>query len=90
MSPEFSFSFIGVQTQDAALTAWRSDGFRALDEVPDLLDRGVTTLDGRIWSAPPEFLEDLSYGGPRLGFQQRADGRWEWLYLIRDLSHNRP
>jgi hypothetical protein len=89
MNPEFMFSFTGRQTPDAALAVWQSEGFRSLDEVPDLLDKGVISEDGRIWSAPPDFLMDPSYQGPRLGFRQRSDGRWEWLFLIRGAGHGR-
>jgi hypothetical protein len=89
MTSTFVFSFTGIQTADAALAVWQAEGFRSLDEVPALLDRGVVTEDGRTWAAPPAFLEDTRYQGPRLGFRQRSDGRWEWLFLVRGLSHGR-
>ncbi len=89
MNTEFVFSFIGVQTPEAALAVWQAEGFQMLDAVPDLLDQGVVTEDGRIWTAPPEFLLDPSYQGPRLGFRQRADGRWDWLFLVRGLGQGR-
>lgn len=85
MAPDFSFSFVGVQAPGSALDVWASEDYRTLDLVPELLDRGLTTTSGRIWSAPPEFTTMLHYRGLRLGFRQRPDGRWEWLYLIQGI-----
>jgi hypothetical protein len=86
MAPDFSYSFVGEQIPEMALEVWRSEEFAMLDLVPRLLDRGLDTRDGRVWSAPPEFVHQLGYQGPRLGFRQRAEGRWEWLYLIKGIS----
>lgn len=82
MAPDFSFSFVGVQSPGSALDVWASEDFRTLERIPELLDEGLSTTTGRIWSAPPAFTADLHYRGLRLGFRQRPDGRWEWLYLI--------
>jgi hypothetical protein len=86
MSPEFFFSFVGVQNPDAAFEVWRSEDFAALDQVPSLLAEGLGTADGKIWAAPREYVESLNYRGLRLGFRKRPDGRWEWLFLIRGIA----
>jgi hypothetical protein len=85
MNPEFTHGFIGIQTPEIASLVWESEEFASLDRVPELLDRGLASLDGRIWSAPPEFVEDREYRGLRLGFRRRPDGRWEWIYLIQGI-----
>jgi hypothetical protein len=86
MAPDFSHSFVGIQTPEGAFSSWESEQFSSLAAVPDLLDRGLATRDGRIWSAPPDFVERWEFRGLRLGFRQRVDGRWEWLYLIRSVT----
>lgn len=86
MAPDFTYSFIGPQTRDAALDVWRAEGFQALDAVPGLLDSGLGTTEGRIWSAPLEYRTDLAYRGYRVGFRRNEVGRWEWLYLIRGIA----
>lgn len=85
MNPDFSFSLVGPQTPTAAFEVWRSEGFVSLDELPDLLDQGLATRDSVIWSAPPAYTADLYYRGSRIGFRRRADGRWEWLFLMAGL-----
>lgn len=86
MAPDFTYSFIGPQTRDAALEVWRAEGFQALDAVPALLDGGLGSTEGRIWSAPREYRTDLAYRGYRVGFRRNEVGRWEWLYLIRGIA----
>jgi hypothetical protein len=86
MAADFSFSFVGIQSVETATAVWETEQFRTLEQVPSLLDYGLSTRDGRIWSAPPAFLDDPSYQGLRLGFRQGADGRWEWLYLLRGIA----
>jgi len=85
MSPEFSHGFIGTQTPESAFATWIAEDFATLDAVPALLDGGLASRDGRIWSAPPEFVEQLGFRGLRIGFRQ-VEGRWEWIYLIRGVS----
>jgi len=85
MAADFTHSFIGIQTADGAFAVWQAEQFANLDEVPGLLDRGLSTRDGRIWAGPPEFVERVGFRGLRLGFRQRADRRWEWLYLVRGI-----
>jgi len=89
MVADFTYAFIGIQTSEEAFAFWSAEDFWSLDELPGLLDRGVRTTDGRIWSAPPAFVSDRSYRGARAGFRRRADGRWEWVYLIRDTTDRR-
>lgn len=85
MNPEFTYDFIGIQTPQLAFEVWTSEGFTSLDELPSLLDRGLSSADGRIWVTPPEFVHEPTYQGLRAGFRRREDGRWEWLYLIRGI-----
>lgn len=85
MAPDFTFAFIGEQNPDAAFEVWRSEGFRTLDRMIELLDQGVVSRDGRIWSAPPAFVEEFGYQGVRAGFRRDEAGRWEWLYLVRGI-----
>lgn len=83
MVPGFSFSFVGPQGREDALRTWEWTRFQQLDSVPALLDRGLATRDSVLWAAPPEHFERLGYRGMRLGFRPGADGRWEWIFLIR-------
>jgi hypothetical protein len=89
MAFDFSFSFLGSQTPEDAFAVWRSEQFATLDRLPGILDRGLASPDGRIWSAPPAFVRELGYRGLRAGFRQRVDGRWEWLYLIEGVVGDR-
>ncbi|HUE95215.1 MAG TPA: hypothetical protein VMN39_01060 [Longimicrobiaceae bacterium] len=85
MPGDFIFSFVGPQTPHDAFAVWRSEDFVNFDRIPDLLDRGFGTIDGRIWAAPPEYADDLNYRGLRLGVRQQPDGRWEWIFLVRGI-----
>lgn len=85
MAPDFSFSFVGPQTPEAAFEVWGWERFATLGRVPALLDGGLTSRDGSIWSAPLAFVREPGHQGLRLGFRQRPDGRWEWLYLIEGI-----
>lgn len=85
MGEEFTYSFVGIQSPESAIAVWRAEEFESLDQVPELLDRGLASHDGRIWSAPPEFIDQPAYRGLRIGFRQRPEGRWEWIFLIRGL-----
>ncbi len=89
MTPDFTSSFFGIQNPDAAFATWRADDFWSLDELPALLDQGVATRDSLLWSTPPAFVADMDYQGLRSGFRRRADGRWEWLYLVRSIADRR-
>lgn len=86
MARDFFFSFVGSQTPEAAIAVWQSEDFASLDQVPALLAEGLGTIDGKIWAAPREYVESLGYQGLRLGFRKKADGSWEWLYLIRGVT----
>ncbi len=83
MASDFTFSFVGVQSAELALAAWRVEGFAALDRVPELLDRGLVTRDSALWVAPSAHLDRLDYRGLRLGFRRAPAGRWEWVFLVR-------
>lgn len=64
--------------------AWEREGYRTLDRLPFLLDRGIATVHGTaVWAAPPEFTTTLEYADLRAGFRRGPDG-WEWLFLVRD------
>lgn len=66
------------------LAAWEREGYRALDRLPFLLDRGVASVPGTpVWAAPPEHAATLLYRDLRAGFRRGAEG-WEWLFLVRD------
>jgi hypothetical protein len=86
MATDFTYAFVGIQSPDGAFAFWEAENYWSIDELADLLDQGVRTADGRIWAAPPAFVSDLGYHGPRAGFRQRPDGSWEWLYLMRDVN----
>jgi hypothetical protein len=81
MYDRFTFSFGGGGGPANAFNRWRFEGFRTLDQLAPLLDRGLATFDGEIWSAPPEFVTQDGYMGLRAGFR-RVDGRWQWIYLV--------
>jgi hypothetical protein len=86
MAFDFSSSLVGPQHPDAAFAVWVNEEFASLDRVPSLLAEGLAPLDNGIWAAPREYVDDLSYRGLRLGFRRSADGRWEWLFLIRGIA----
>lgn len=83
MARDFTYALIGPTGPEAAIAGWEAEGFAALEMVPELLDRGLATRDETLWAAPAEHLEELGYRGYRLGFRARADGRWEWSFLVR-------
>jgi hypothetical protein len=65
-----------------ALAAWEREGYRLLDHLPLLMDRGIVAVPGtQVWSAPPEFAGDRRYAGVRTGFRRGPDG-WEWAFLV--------
>lgn len=82
MSQRFTFSFEGGGGGVDAFRRWEWQGFRALDNLVPLLDRGLATRDSVIWTAPPAFLTDPGYHGLRAGFRRSPEGRWEWIYLV--------
>ena len=64
--------------------AWEREGYRTVDRLPFILDRGVATVPGTpVWAAPPEYASQLGYQDVRAGFRRGADG-WEWIFLVRD------
>lgn len=82
MSQDFSFSSLGASGRDLAIASWRSENFRTLDRIPEMLDRGISPL-GDLWVAPPEYATQHEYRPLRLGFRRNAAGRWEWVFLVR-------
>jgi hypothetical protein len=82
MSRTFTFSFGAWGGPVEAIAAWEREGYRALDHLPGVLDRGISTRDGRIWAAPPEYLHQDEFHGYRTGFR-REGGRWQWIFLVR-------
>lgn len=82
MAREFTFSFVGRQGVTEALGAWAADGLSTLDQVPALLDQGLTLGGLDVWVAPRAFAETVGYDGLRLGFRRSPEGEWEWLFLI--------
>lgn len=81
MGRGFTHSFAGGDGVVEALGRWEQEGFRRLDRLPFLLDRGVATPDGTIWAAPPAWVTDRAYSDLRAGFR-REGGRWEWVFLV--------
>ena len=64
--------------------AWEREGYRTVDRLPFILDRGVATVPGTpVWAAPPEYAAQLGYQDVRAGFRRGTDG-WEWIFLVRD------
>jgi hypothetical protein len=82
MPHDFTFTFDTGGSAPDAFQRWRFQGYRALDNLPPLLDRGLVTRDSVIWSAPPAFVADPGYHGLRAGFRRNPQGRWEWIYLV--------
>lgn len=89
MSPDFSFTFGGAEGRLEALGAWERAGYRSLDRLPALLDRGVVNRwadapahPDELWVAPPEYLAHPDYHDLRAGFR-RAGGEWRWVFFIR-------
>ena len=82
MSTDFAFSPLASYGRDRAQSSWISDNFRALDQLPALLDAGLTPL-GDWWVAPPAFARIVGYRALRAGFRKAADGKWEWVYLVQ-------
>jgi hypothetical protein len=82
MARDFTFSLSGGGGPVDAFRRWEFQGYRALDNLPALLDRGLATRDSIIWVAPPAFLSDPWYTGMRAGFRRSPAGRWEWIYLV--------
>jgi hypothetical protein len=64
------------------LAEWEREGYRSVDRLPFLLDRGIASVAGTaIWAAPPEYASDLRYNGLRAGFRRGREG-WEWVFLV--------
>lgn len=83
MAEDFTFALFGDQSLPAAFVAWEWEGYRSLEEVPALLDRGLTRTVAELWVAPPEHAREPGFRGLRLGFRRSPAGRWEWLFLVR-------
>lgn len=83
MAPDFTYSLLLASGRLEAFRHWQYRRYRALDRLPELLDRGVVSQDERIWVAPPEHLEDPAYQDLRAGFR-RENGRWVWLFLVTE------
>lgn len=88
MSPDFSFTFGGAEGRLEALGAWEREGYRSLDRLSALLDRGVVDRwEGQpasadeLWVAPPEYLSRPDYLDLRAGFR-RVGGEWRWVFFV--------
>ena len=81
MAVGFTYSLTRPMSRVDAIAEWRREDLALLGRVPALLDRGLATRDGRTWTAPPDFVTDRAYRGPRTGFQ-RVDGRWQWMFFV--------
>lgn len=81
MARLFTHSLSGADGPVEAVGRWEQEGFRRLDRLPFLLDRGVATRDGSIWAAPPAWVAYPSYRDLRAGFR-REGGRWEWIFFV--------
>jgi len=67
-----------------AVGDWEREGYRDLDRLPFILDRGVVPVPGtQVWAAPPEFAARPNYADLRAGFRRGARG-WEWIFLVRN------
>lgn len=82
MAMDFSFSAIGSYGRDLALRSWEWERHRTLDEAVRLIDGGLVPYRDW-WVAPADFATRHDYRGLRLGFRQDAQGRWEWVFLMR-------
>lgn len=83
MVSDFTFGFSAQRDRAAALTAWGWENYRTLDQLPAVLDRGLTEIAGGLWVAPPEYAAAPNHTGVRTGFRRNSDtGRWEWLFLV--------
>lgn len=81
MSRQFTHSLGGADGIMEAVARWEQEGFRRLDRLPWLLDRGVASPDGIVWAAPPAWAADRAYRDLRAGFR-REGNRWEWVFLV--------
>lgn len=64
------------------LAAWEREGYRALDRMPFLMDRGIVTVSTtQVWASPPEYATSAAYADLRAGFRRGANG-WEWIFLV--------
>lgn len=64
------------------LAQWEREGYRLVDRLPFLLDRGIANVAGTsIWAAPPVYATDLRYNDLRAGFRRGREG-WEWVFLV--------
>lgn len=88
MDALFMYSFETEGGRVEALARWAEEGYRALDRVAALVDRGVVPRrDGsgaprdELWLAPHEFRDAPSFPQLRTGFR-RLDGRWTWAFLV--------
>jgi len=88
MSQEFSFTFGGAEGRLEALAAWEREGYRSLDRLPAILDRGVVNRWAaqpaqydELWVAPPEYLASPEYLDLRAGFR-KVGGEWRWVFFI--------
>ncbi|HEX8391530.1 MAG TPA: hypothetical protein VF665_04150 [Longimicrobium sp.] len=64
------------------LAAWEREGYRSLDRMPFLMDRGITTVSTtQVWASPPEYATNPAYADLRAGFRRGPEG-WEWVFLV--------
>lgn len=77
----FAHSLSGADGVVEAVGRWEQEGFRRLDRLPFLLDRGVATREGSLWAAPPAWITVPTYADLRAGFRREND-RWQWIFFV--------
>lgn len=77
----FTHSLSGADGVVEAVGRWEQEGFRRLDRLPFLLDRGVATRDSSVWAAPPAWTTTPTYADLRAGFRREND-RWKWIFFV--------
>jgi hypothetical protein len=83
MTRHFAGSLEPVEAGNGEILArWEREGFRDLDRMPFLMDRGIVPVGSTpVWAAPPQYAATPGYGDLRTGFRRGANG-WEWLFLV--------
>jgi hypothetical protein len=83
MDPLFVHDLDGRDGIIQAVGDWQAEGFRRLDRVPALVDRGLTPMPHTaVWASPPAYASLDGFQDLRTGFQ-RVNGRWRWIFLVR-------
>jgi hypothetical protein len=83
MDPLFVHDLDGRDGIIQAMGDWRDEGFRRLDRVAPLVDRGLAPVPHTgVWASPPAYASLDGFQDLRTGFQ-RVGGRWRWIFLVR-------